>query len=136
MALRKTTLHLAYNKDYDLCRYYIRFYFNIFIYISMKKGMTVKCICKFFFFKTKFSFQAMKIRVSRNWAMLVTVLQLSQMVVGVYINIYSMWIKRNMIWMFYYSLIFILQNINLDKSHTWLFFNEQRNLHENKYMHA
>ncbi|CAL8097229.1 unnamed protein product [Orchesella dallaii] len=44
---------------------------------------------------TYYALKAMKIRVSRNWAMLVTVLQLSQMVVGVYINVYSLWIKRN-----------------------------------------
>lgn len=66
--------------------------------------------------------------------MLVTVLQLSQMVVGVYINIYSMWIKRNMIWMFYYSLIFILKNMNLDKSHTLhLTLYERKSLHISTY---
>jgi elongation of very long chain fatty acids protein 6 len=40
-----------------------------------------------------YALKAMKIRVPRNWAMMITVLQLSQMVVGVTINVYSLWIK-------------------------------------------
>lgn len=37
--------------------------------------------------------QSLRVKIPRNWAMLITCLQLSQMVVGVTINVYSLWIK-------------------------------------------
>jgi len=40
-----------------------------------------------------YALRAMQIKIPRNWAMLITTLQLSQMVVGVTINVYSLWLK-------------------------------------------
>jgi len=40
-----------------------------------------------------YALKSLKVKIPRNWAMMITCLQLSQMVVGVTINIYSLYVK-------------------------------------------
>lgn len=45
---------------------------------------------------TYYTLRAMRVRVPRQFAMIVTCLQISQMIFGVFINLYTVWVKRKM----------------------------------------